>query len=47
VKRWAVLVVVLYFLILVALTSPLILVAFFPSTTAGDALAPYFGRATN
>jgi hypothetical protein len=31
-KRWAVLVVVLYWLILVALTSPLILVAFYPST---------------
>jgi hypothetical protein len=40
-KRWAVLVVVLYFLIFVALTSPFILVAFYPHTTAHDALSPF------
>ena len=41
-KRWAVLVVILYFLIFVALTAPFILVAFYPSTTAHDALSPLF-----
>ena len=40
-KRWAVLVVVLYFLILVALTSPFILVAFYPSTTVRAALSVF------
>jgi hypothetical protein len=40
-KRWAVLVVFLYFLILVALTSPLILVAFYPVAGVHDALYPF------
>jgi hypothetical protein len=40
-KRWAVLVVLLYFLILVALTAPLILVAFYPQMRASDALSVY------
>jgi hypothetical protein len=40
-KRWAVLVVFLYFLILVVLTAPLILVAFYPTVTVGGALAPF------
>jgi len=38
-KRWAVLVVVLYFFILLALTAPLFLVAFYPTGNAPDALA--------
>ena len=41
-KRWAVLVVLLYFLMLVALTAPLVLVAFYPSTMAHAALSPFF-----
>ena len=41
-KRWAVLVVALYFLILVALTSPLVLVAFFPLKSAPTVLGPFF-----
>jgi hypothetical protein len=40
-KRWAVVVVLLYFLILIALTSPLILVAFHPRATVSDALWPF------
>ena len=38
-KRWAVLVVLLYLLILVVLTAPLIVVAFYPSNRAGLELA--------
>lgn len=38
-KRWAVLVVVLYFFILFALTAPLFLVAFYPAGKVPDALA--------
>ena len=41
-KRWAILVVFLYLLMLVALTSPLMLVAFYPTVTTSGALAPYF-----
>ena len=41
-KRWAILVVFLYLLILVTLTSPLMLVAFYPAVTTSGALAPYF-----
>jgi hypothetical protein len=41
-KRWAVLVILLYFLILVVLTSPLILVALYPTVTTSGALAPFF-----
>ncbi len=41
-KRWAVLVVLLYFLILVALTSPLIFVAFYPMKVVTAALGPFF-----
>ncbi|MDR3677176.1 MAG: hypothetical protein P4N24_16930 [Acidobacteriota bacterium] len=41
-KRWAVLVVIFYFLILVALTSPLFLVAFYPSSNAHDAISVMF-----
>lgn len=41
-KRWAVLVVSLYLLILVALTSPLILVGFYPSTNARDSISVFF-----
>lgn len=37
-KRWAVLVVLLYFLALMALAGPVYLVAFFPQETAKDAL---------
>lgn len=37
-KRWAVLVVLLYFLILVALTSPLILACFYPMSNPRDAM---------
>ncbi len=40
-KRWAVLVVALYFLILVVLTAPLILVAFYPLSSAHDAFSPF------
>jgi hypothetical protein len=40
-KRWAVLVVVLYFLILISLTAPLILVGFYPTVTARGALGPF------
>ena len=40
-KRWAALVVLLYFLILVAMTGPLILVAFYPGVTVHDALTPF------
>ena len=40
-KRWAVLVVLLYFLVLVVLTSPFILVAFYPTVTARDALSAF------
>jgi hypothetical protein len=40
-KRWAVLVVVLYFLILVALTAPLVFVAFYPGVTRHDAFMLY------
>jgi len=40
-KRWAVLVVLLYFLILVALTAPLIFVAFYPLKVASAALGPF------
>jgi len=40
-KRWALLVVFLYLLILVALTSPLILVAFYPEMKAPYALSVY------
>lgn len=40
-KRWAVLVVALYFLILVAITSPLIFVAFFSLKTTTSVLAAY------
>ena len=38
-RRWAVLVVVLYFFILLALTCPLVLVAFYPQVKSRDALA--------
>ena len=41
-KRWAVLVVILYFLVLVVLTSPFILAAFYPAVKARDALAAFF-----
>ena len=41
-KRWAVLVVLLYLLILIALTSPLILVGFYPSTSARDSVSVFF-----
>ena len=41
-KRWAVLVVILYFLLLVALTSPLFLIAFYPSSNARDAISVMF-----
>jgi hypothetical protein len=41
-KRWAVFVVFLYFLVLVALTSPLILVGFYPSTSARDSISVFF-----
>lgn len=37
-KRWAVLVVFVYFLILVALTSPVLLAAFYPQMKAHDSL---------
>jgi hypothetical protein len=37
-KRWAVLVVFVYFLILVALTSPMLLAAFYPQMKARDSL---------
>jgi|SRR5579862_1170126 len=40
-KRWAVLVVALYFLILIALTSPLIFVAFYPLKSVSSVLAPF------
>jgi hypothetical protein len=40
-KRWAVLVVLLYFLILVALTTPLFLVAFYPHAGAGGSLLSF------
>lgn len=40
-KRWAIFVVLLYFLTLIALTSPLILVVFYPAAKAGDSLAPF------
>jgi hypothetical protein len=40
-KRWAVLVVLLYFLILVALTAPLIFVAFYPLKVASASLGPF------
>jgi len=40
-KRWAVLVVFLYLLVLVALTSPLILVGFYPGMTVRDALSTF------
>jgi type IV secretory pathway VirB3-like protein len=40
-RRWAVLVVLLYFLILLALTAPLILVAFYPQTNSRDALVVF------
>ena len=40
-KRWAVLVVFLYLLVLVTLTSPFILVAFYPAMTARDALSAF------
>lgn len=41
-KRWAALVVLLYFLILVALTSPLIFVAFYPLKDTAAVLWPFF-----
>jgi hypothetical protein len=41
-KRWAVLVVILYFLLLVALTSPLFLIAFYPRSNARDAISVMF-----
>jgi hypothetical protein len=41
-KRWAVIVVILYFLILIALTPPLIIVAFYPLKMAYAALGPFF-----
>jgi hypothetical protein len=37
-KRWAVLVVVVYFLILIVLTAPMLLTAFYPVVKARDAL---------
>jgi len=37
-KRWAVLVVIVYFLILVALTAPMLLAAFYPVVKARDAI---------
>jgi hypothetical protein len=40
-KRWAVLVVFLYLLVLVTLTSPFILVGFYPAMTARDALSVF------
>jgi hypothetical protein len=40
-KRWAVIVVILYVLILVAFTSPLIFVAFYPLKIASSTLGPY------
>jgi hypothetical protein len=39
-KRWAVLVILLYLLILVALTVPLIAIAFYPSASAPTAFEP-------
>jgi len=44
-KRWAVLVILLYLLILVALTAPLVVVAFFPSNVGHVALGPLFDGA--
>jgi hypothetical protein len=41
-KRWAALVVVLYLLILIALTSPLVLVGFYPSTNARASISVFF-----
>lgn len=41
-KRWAVLVVLLYFFILIALTSPLILASFYPMSNPAGALGPFF-----
>jgi hypothetical protein len=41
-KRWAALVVLLYFLILAALTSPLIFVAFYPLKDPSAVLLPFF-----
>ncbi len=40
-KRWAVLVVFVYFLILVALTSPMLLAAFYPQMKAHDSLGVF------
>ena len=40
-KRWAVFVVFLYLLILVALTSPLLLVSFYPAMTTRDAFSVF------
>jgi hypothetical protein len=42
-KRWAVLVVGLYFLILISLTAPLILVGFYPTETVQSALEAFSG----
>ncbi len=41
-KRWAVLVVALYFLILIAITSPLFFAAFFSLKATTSVLAPFF-----
>jgi hypothetical protein len=40
-KRWAILVVILYFLTLVALTAPLLMVAFYPQLSRSDALSAF------
>ena len=41
-RRWAVLVILLYFFILMGLTAPLILISFYPMSNSREALIPFF-----